>query len=473
MSTTAWFVTSRLIRSPLNVVRFAHNLSCTRSWIASSTRPVVHYQQNIQLLRHNMSTETLSADEVRRYSRQLIMSEIGVEGQLRLKNGSVLIVGCGGLGCPASMYLAAAGVGKIGLLDYDTVELSNLHRQVLHTEDRVGKMNKAESVCKQLSELNSNVELVAIQQRLTGANAVELVSQYDVIIDATDNAPTRYLINDACVAAHRPLVSGAALRWDGQLITYNHGLSGACYRCLYPRAPPAGTVTNCSDGGVIGVVPGVIGSFQALETIKLLAGIEPSYAGNMLLFNGLSGSFRNIRVRSRRVDCEACGDKPTIHPDVFDYEAFCGTPACDQTQQLRLLHELERISVEQYKQVVDDGQAHLLIDVRPSNDYRIVSLPNSINIPLTHLQKPEGVTQFVKLIQDQRKQQAQSISSDFDPDQKFPVSVFVLCKLGNASQRAVDFLKKQVPLDDQVEIKDISGGITAWANRIDNTLPTY
>jgi adenylyltransferase/sulfurtransferase len=459
-------IASRFARFRFNSV----NVCRTHLFSTASSGTLLNRPLNCQFEGQSrvMSTEMLSPDEVRRYSRQLIMQDIGVDGQLRLKNSSVLIVGCGGLGCPSSMYLAAAGVGRIGLVDHDTVELNNLHRQVLHTEDRVDKMNKAESIREQLSKLNSTVELIAIKQRFTGENAVQLISQYDVVIDATDNAPTRYLISDACSVAKRPLVSGAALRWDGQLFTYNYGPTGPCYRCLYPRAPPAGTVTNCSDGGVVGVVPGIIGSFQALETIKLLVGIEPSYASKMLLFDGLNGSFRSIRVRSRRPDCAACGSTPTVQPDKFDYEAFCGTTACDKTQQLRLLHDLERISVEQYKEIVDSQKSHLLLDVRPANDYRIVNLPNSINIPLAQLQQPQGVQKFVQLVNDLRKKQGDLI----DPDSK-PVPVFVLCKLGNASQRAVDFLKKNVPLDEQVDMKDISGGITAWSKQIDPSVPTY
>ncbi|KAK4337402.1 hypothetical protein RND71_043349 [Anisodus tanguticus] len=221
---------------------------------------------------------SLTSDEVKRYSRQLILNEIGVEGQKKLKSSSVLIVGCGGLGCPSSMYLAAAGVGRIGLLDHDSVEISNLHRQTLHTEKGIGK-HKADSIKENLVQLNSNIQFDLIKEKLTNKNCVEIVKNYDVVIDATDNAPTRYIVNDACVVNKKTLVSGSALKFDGQLTVYNYKNETACYRCLYPRAPPAGTVTNCSDGGVLGVVPGIIGSLQALETIKILAGIPSSYAG--------------------------------------------------------------------------------------------------------------------------------------------------------------------------------------------------
>lgn len=230
------------------------------------------------------TTQTmLSPEEVSRYSRQLMLEQIGVEGQLRLKRGSVLIVGCGGLGCPSSTYLAAAGVGRIGLLDFDRVELSNLHRQTLHREQGVGQP-KAASIAANLSQLNSATRFDVLSERLTGENALRLTADYDVVIDASDNAPTRYLLNDACVLNRKPLVSGAALKFDGQLTVFNLDAASPCYRCLYPQPPPPHAVTNCSDGGVLGVVPGIVGSLQALEAIKILTGIGSSYAGKLFLF---------------------------------------------------------------------------------------------------------------------------------------------------------------------------------------------
>lgn len=414
----------------------------------------------------------LSADQVRRYSRQLILEQIGVEGQLRLKNGSVLIVGCGGLGCPSSMYLAAAGVGRIGLLDHDTVEMNNLHRQTLHRETGLGE-SKAQSIKNNLIQLNSSVHFDVLNERLSGQNALQLVNNYDVIVDASDNAPTRYLLNDACVLAGKPLVSGSALKFDGQLTLYNYKNEGPCYRCLYPRPPPPGTVTNCSDGGVLGVVPGIIGSLQALEVIKILVDIGPSYSGKMLLFDAIEGTFRTIRIRAKRPDCQACGPEPSVDPSTFDYENFCGSRACDKTQQLKVLHELERISVEEYQQIMNRCTPHLLIDVRPANDYKIVSLPNSISIPLGHLQQPKGMAEFERIVNEQRAKLIEQAKQEGDSNQLPTVEVYVMCKRGNASQKAVDYLKKNLLLDNQIELKDIEGGITAWSERVDSSVPIY
>lgn len=384
------------------------------------------------------------------------MPEIGVAGQKRMKETSVLIVGCGGLGCPASLYLTAAGIGRIGLIDADNVEISNLHRQVLHTENRVG-LPKTESAVQSLSQLNHNVDLEPITMKLTRANAIEIISKYDIIVDATDNVVARYLINDACVLSGKPLVSGSALRFDGQLTVYNYNKSTPCYRCLFPTPPPAGTVTNCSDGGVIGVVPGIIGSLQALETIKLAAGLEPSYAGVLLLFDGRSGQFRNIKIRSKKSDCAVCSANATVGEDLIDYEKFCGTATC--STGLNILLPFERLSVTEYKeQVMDAKKDHVLIDVRPQVEQDIVKLPHAETIPLGELTNGRnGIDRVSKLISEAGTK-----------------NVYFICRRGNASQKAVRFVKDNLSgSDDELEVKDLVGGLTAWRDLIDPSIASY
>uniref|UniRef100_A0A8D0EKL1 Molybdenum cofactor synthesis 3 n=1 Tax=Strix occidentalis caurina TaxID=311401 RepID=A0A8D0EKL1_STROC len=260
---------------------------------------------------------SLSPADILRYSRQLVLPELGVRGQLLLARSSVLVVGCGGLGCPLAQYLAAAGVGRLGLVDHDVVETSNLHRQVLHGEARRG-FPKAVSAAAALRLLNSTVQYVPYCGALSPRTALELVRQYDVIADCSDNVPTRYLVNDACVLAGKPLVSGSALRLEGQLVVYNYQ-GGPCYRCLFPKPPPPETVTNCADGGVLGVVPGIMGCIQALEVLKIASGMGSSFSQFMLMFDAHEGRFRNIKLRPKKPDCAVCGDNPSV-TCLQDYE---------------------------------------------------------------------------------------------------------------------------------------------------------
>ncbi|XP_003463707.1 adenylyltransferase and sulfurtransferase MOCS3 [Cavia porcellus] len=406
----------------------------------------------------------LSRDEILRYSRQLVLPELGVHGQLRLAAASVLIVGCGGLGCPLAQYLAAAGVGRLGLVDYDVIELSNLARQVLHEEALAGQA-KAFSAAASLRRLNSEVECVPYAQALTPDTALDLVRRYDVVADCSDNVPTRYLVNDACVLAGRPLVSASALRFEGQITVYHYD-DGPCYRCIFPQPPPAETVTNCADGGVLGVVTGVVGCLQALEVLKIAAGLGPSYSGSLLLFDALRGHFRSIQLRKRRSDCAACGERPTV-ADLQDYEAFCGSSATDKCRSLQLLSPEERISVTDYKRLLDSGAPHVLLDVRPQVEVDICRLPHALHIPLRHLERKDR--ESLKLLREAIQE------GNGDTQEGTAVYVYVICKLGNDSQKAVRILQSLTAAQelDSLTVQDIAGGLMAWAAKIDQTFPQY
>ncbi|EGD77219.1 sulfurtransferase MOCS3 [Salpingoeca rosetta] len=318
---------------------------------------------------------SLTNDEIGRYSRQMILPCMGLAGQLALVNAKVLVVGAGGLGCPVGMYLAAAGIGTLGFVDDDTVDVSNLHRQVLHTEDRVG-VHKVDSIIASLKSLNSNVHFVAHKCRLTPSNALAVMRGYDVVVDATDNAPTRYLVNDACVLLDLPLVSGSALRTDGQLTVYNYKGS-PCYRCLFPDPPPASTVTNCSDGGVIGVRAHVCASVMARR---------------MLVADAAGGLFRTIKLRPRRPDCVACGEGPNrMQALLEDYVSFCHMDACDVTSGVSLRDPSQRLTAPRLRDLLHRHRAPAtrtnIIDVRPAVEFGICSLPNTLNVPLATIKR--------------------------------------------------------------------------------------
>ncbi|XP_067844808.1 adenylyltransferase and sulfurtransferase MOCS3 isoform X1 [Heptranchias perlo] len=411
-----------------------------------------------------LEEKSLSKEEIMRYSRQLIIPELGVKGQLNLSKKAVLIVGCGGLGCPAAQYLAAAGIGRLGLLDYDDVELSNLQRQVLHAEDKVG-MSKALSAATTINRLNSNVECIPYHFQLNYKNAKQLIQQYDIVVDCSDNVPTRFLVNDACVLSGKPLVSASALRMEGQLTVYNYN-GGPCYRCLYPKPPPAETVTNCSDGGVLGVVPGILGCIQALEVLKIASGIGSSYSQQMLIFDALEARFRTIKLRPKQPTCAVCGENPTVK-ELIDYERFCGSAATDQCRTLHLLTGEQRVTVQEYKQLLDQDVPHVLVDVRPQVEVDICHLPHSIYVPLAKLEEKNA--EYVKLLQNNINLSRKEAAADIVT---FPV--YVICKQGNDSQKAVKLL--QEILDNELcslSVKDIQGGLMAWARKIDPTFPQY
>ncbi|XP_063991010.1 adenylyltransferase and sulfurtransferase MOCS3 [Diachasmimorpha longicaudata] len=394
----------------------------------------------------------LNNEEIGRYSRQMLIPEIGVEGQLQIKNASVLIVGAGGLGCPSALYLAGAGVGHIGIVDYDEVEINNLHRQLLYKSDDIGTA-KVDAAAHHLLRLNGNLKVTPYKLQLDSTNVQNIIKEYDVVLDATDNVPTRYLLNDACVFSGKPLVSGAALKFEGQLTVYNH--RGPCYRCIFPKPPPPETVTNCGDGGVLGAAVGTIGLLQALETIKIILGMPEVLSGRMLLFDGQRLSFRNIRLRSRDPDCLVCGQNPQI-TELLDYEQLCGSKANDKSPRIKLLKEDERITAKEYESM--RSSSHLLIDVRSREEFAICNLEGSVNIPYSEMQKSEGLERAKKVVDD-KLQDSNS-------------NVLIICRRGNDSQRAVELLKASLN-DTSKKIKDVIGGIHAWTHEVDATFPIY
>src|SRR5271169_488630 len=322
---------------------------------------------------------TLSNEEILRYSRHLIMPEVGMEGQLKLKSAKVLLVGTGGLGAPLGLYLAAAGIGRIGLVDFDVVDFTNLQRQVIHFTKDVGR-NKIDSAAEKMTALNPNVEIVKHEVALTSENAFDILKDYDLVVDGTDNFPTRYLVNDACVLLHKPNVYGSIFRFEGQATVFAYE-GGPCYRCLYPEPPPPGLVPSCAEGGVLGILPGTIGLIQATETVKLILGIGEPLVGRLLLYDALAMKFRELKLR-RNPECPVCGDHPTIH-ELIDYQEFCGVP--NQAHEPAPVEgEIDPVEV---KAKLDRGDRFVLIDVREPHEYQICRIPNARLIPLGDLPK--------------------------------------------------------------------------------------
>jgi len=389
--------------------------------------------------------QTLSNEAILRYSRQMILPELRPEGQKKLLSSSVLIVGCGGLGCPSALYLAGAGIGRLGLIDHDSVDTSNLHRQIGHSEVKLG-VNKAVSLASALHQLNSDISVIPHMTVLDSSNALEVIRGYDIVLDCTDNVATRYLLSDACVILDKPLVSGSALRWEGQLTVYNYK-NGPTYRCLYPQPPAPESVTNCSDGGVIGPVVGIIACHQALETVKILSGTGTSFSGVMMVFDGLEGKIRNMRLRGR-VENEV--SKVT---KLVDYVQFCGAAATDKEAGVSLLGSEDRVTVQQLEKVRTSDAALKLVDVRSEPEMEICSIDKSVNIPLTELQY-DGNWEKIK----------SKLNCDTGE------SVYVICRRGNDSQIATTLLRKLLP---DCSIKDVIGGLHAWSKHIDHSFPVY
>jgi adenylyltransferase/sulfurtransferase len=380
----------------------------------------------------------LDNDEIRRYSRHLILPEVGLAGQKKICSTSVVCIGAGGLGSPIAMYLAAAGIGKIGLVDFDTVDFSNLQRQIIHGTPDVGRP-KTESARDTIRRINPNVEVVLHNTRLTSDNAFDLLAPYDIVVDGTDNFPTRYLTNDACVLLKKPNIYGSIFRFEGQASVFAPHLNGPCYRCLYPEPPPPGMVPSCAEGGVLGVLPGIIGCIQATEILKLALGKGSSLIGRLLLFSALEMKFRELRLRPDP-QCPLCGANPTI-TKLIDYEQFCGIA---DAPPVPVSHP-DEVTVQEMKQALDDPKLGIkVIDVREPDEYQIARVQGVALIPLSLLPQ-----RFAEL----------------DPNQH----IYIHCKSGTRSMKALEFLREQ----GYKYLKSVKGGINAWADEIDHNVPKY
>jgi adenylyltransferase/sulfurtransferase len=380
----------------------------------------------------------LNNDEIRRYSRHLILPEVGLAGQKRIKSTSVLCIGAGGLGSPIAMYLAAAGIGKLGLVDFDTVDFSNLQRQIIHGTEDVGRP-KGESARDTINSINPNVEVVLHTTRLSSENALEIIGQYDIVVDGTDNFPTRYLTNDACVLLKKPNVYGSIFRFDGQASVFAPTLGGPCYRCLYPEPPPPGMVPSCAEGGVLGVLPGIIGCIQAAEILKLAIGKGSSLVGRLILFNALDMKFRELKLR-RDPQCPICGDAPIIK-ELIDYEMFCGI----EPEPAEPAANPDEVTVQDMKKALENPSLGIkVIDVREPDEYEIAHVEGVPQVPLSQIEQ-----RFTEL----------------DPNQQY----YLHCKAGVRSLKALNFLREQ----GFKYLKSVKGGITAWSDEIDSEVPRY
>ncbi|KAI3437915.1 hypothetical protein D9Q98_000360 [Chlorella vulgaris] len=410
----------------------------------------------------------LNKEQIARYSRQIVLHSFGVQAQAKLCGGSVLIVGAGGLGSPAALYLAAAGVGRLGIVDKDSVELSNIHRQIIHREADVG-VHKAVSAAQSCRALNSSIQVEVHCESFTPANAVHLVRQYDVVVDASDNAPTRYLISDACCAVGRPLVSGAAIGTDGQLTVYCHGADGPCYRCLFPEAPAAGNCARCVDAGVLGVVPGVIGTLQALEAVKLLSGIGDPMSRRLLVVDCAAGRFHSVKLRAKSASCVSCGTSPAITAaslPSYDYAAFTGQAAANDAapKPLQLIAREDRITPAELQQRIASQPDCVVLDVRPAEQFNICHLPGALHAPFKHFDRHLDEVKGRLASAAAAAGPATSGSSQDDPP-----PLYVVCRRGNDSQRAVARLREL----GIVHGVDVVGGMEGWAAEVDPSFPTY
>ena len=386
--------------------------------------------------RGSKSDVRLSREEIRRYGRHLILPEVGLEGQMKLKAASVLLVGAGGLGSPLALYLAAAGIGRIGIVDFDVVDESNLQRQILHSTPDVGRP-KLDSAKDRIYSVNPNVEVELFSTRLTSGNALEILGRFDLVADGTDNFPTRYLVNDACVLLKKPNVYGSIFRFEGQVSVIS-APGGPCYRCLYADPPPPGLVPSCAEGGVLGVLPGIIGTLQAAETVKLILGIGAPLVGRLLLFDALTMKTRELKLR-RNPECAVCGDHPSI-TELIDYEMFCGIAPLPSAGMGK---DENAISVAAFKAKIDRGENIFLLDVREPQEYEIVNLGGHL-IPLNDLPR-----------------RVHELDSSLD--------TVVYCHSGMRSGQAVQFLKQL----GFRKVKNLLGGIDAWADAIDPDMPRY
>jgi sulfur-carrier protein adenylyltransferase/sulfurtransferase len=379
---------------------------------------------------------TLSKAEVMRYSRHLIMPEVGMEGQLKIKQAKVLCIGTGGLGAPLGLYLAAAGVGRIGLVDFDVVDTTNLQRQVLFGTSDVGRP-KTEAAAERLRNLNPEIRIDTFETHLTSENALELFKDYDIIVDGTDNFPTRYLVNDACVITGKPNVYGSIFRFEGQITVFGYP-GGPCYRCLYPEPPPPGLVPSCAEGGVLGVLPGIVGTIQAAETLKLIIGKGEPLVGRLLLFDALAMKFRELKLR-KNPECPVCGEHPTV-TKLIDYAEFCGVRGEEGPTTVTNVPE---ITPKELKTRLDRGDDIYILDVREPNEYQICNI-NGHLIPLGELSR-----------------RVHELDSSRE--------IVAHCKSGKRSAEAVEFLRGA----GFRKISSLKGGILAWSDQVDPTVPKY
>lgn len=394
--------------------------------------------------KHDLKAESLSSTELTRYSRHLLLDEVGKDGQLRLKQSRVLIIGMGGLGSPISLYLAAAGIGTIGIIDFDVVDLSNLQRQILHSTANIGK-KKTESAKARLLEINTEINVVVHDERLSVDNALELIKKYDVIIDGTDNFQTRYLVNDACVFGKKPLVYGSIFRFEGQVTVFKTP-DGPCYRCIYPEPPESNAVLNCAEGGVLGVLAGVIGSLQAAEAIKVLLEKGNSLIGRLLLYDALEAGFETLNLK-RNPNCPICGKQPTI-TDLKETNFLCASEAKTLVSKKQSLEDEEFLSTEisatELNELIKAGKSPFLLDVRSMEETMICNLSNSVLIPLPELEGRLG-----------------ELNKDED--------IVVYCHAGVRSHHAAHFMRR----NGFNKVRNLTGGITAWALDVDRSMPRY
>ncbi len=383
-----------------------------------------------------MFTE-LSKEEIQRYSRHLILPEVGMEGQLKLKNAKVLMVGTGGLGAPLGLYLAAAGVGKIGIVDFDVVDYSNLQRQVIHGTKDVGR-KKLDSAADTMLDINPHMEIVKYDVALNSENALDIIKDYDMVADGTDNFPTRYLVNDACVLLKKPNIYGSIFRFEGQATVFAYP-GGPCYRCLYPEPPPPGLVPSCAEGGVLGILPGIIGVIQATETVKLILGIGDSLVGRLVLYDAFSMKFRELKLR-RNPECPVCGDHPTV-TKLIDYQEFCGIPQAHAVPEPVVGTEIEPADV---KAKLDRGDKFFFLDVREPHEFKIASLPGTTLIPLGDLPK-----RLAEVPQD--------------------TPIIVHCKSGGRSAKACDLLRSS----GYKNVLNMKGGTLLWSDKVDSSVAKY
>ncbi len=390
------------------------------------------------MLNPNLDEIQLTKEEYERYSRHLILPEVGLDGQKRLKAASVLCIGTGGLGAPLLLYLAAAGIGRIGIVDFDVVDHSNLQRQVIHGTSWVGKP-KIESAKNRILEINPHCQVDLYETRLTSENALDLIEPYDIVVDGTDNFPTRYLVNDACVLLNKPNVYGSIFRFEGQATVFNYE-GGPNYRDLYPEPPPPGMVPSCAEGGVLGILPGIIGVIQATETIKIILGQGTTLNGRLLLFNALDMKFRELKLRPNPV-------RPVIDK-LIDYEFFCGITQAKAEEEKRQM-EMAEMTVQELKQLIDSGaKDFLLIDVRNPHEYEIAQIPGAVLVPLPDIERGEGVEKVKEMLNGHR--------------------LIAHCKMGGRSAKALGVLKEY-----GIEGTNVKGGITAWSREVDSSVPEY